>query len=33
MIDKDGYEEIPGETDAYYVKVKNDNELKLIKVL
>ena len=31
MIDKDGYEEIAEEADAYYVKGKNDNELKLIK--
>ena len=31
MIDKDGYEEIAEETDAYYMKGKNDNELKLIK--
>ena len=31
MIDKDGYEEIAEETDAYYMKGKNDNELQLIK--
>ena len=31
MIDKDGYEEIAEEADAYYMKIKNDNELKLIK--
>ena len=31
MIDKDGYEEIAEEADAYYMKGKNDNELKLIK--
>ena len=31
MIDKDGYEEIAEETDTYYMKGKNDNELKLIK--
>ena len=31
MIDKDGYEEIAEEADAYYMKRKNDNELKLIK--
>ena len=31
MIDKDGYEEIAEEEDAYYMKGKNDNELKLIK--
>ena len=31
MIDKDEYEEIAEETDAYYMKGKNDNELKLIK--
>ena len=31
MIDKDGYEEIAEETDAYYMKGKNGNELKLIK--
>ena len=31
MIDKDGYEEIPEEADTYYMKGKNDNELKLIK--
>ena len=31
MIDKDGYEEIAEETDAYYMKGKNDNELKLVK--
>ena len=31
MIDKDGYEEIAEETDAYYMKGKSDNELKLIK--
>ena len=30
MIDKDGYEEIAEEADAYYMKGKNDNELKLI---
>ena len=30
MIDKDGYEEIAEEADAYYMK-GNDNELKLIK--
>ena len=28
MIDKDGYEEIAEEVDAYYIKGKNDNELK-----
>ena len=32
MIDKDGYEEIAEEADAYYMKGKNDNELKLIKI-
>ena len=31
MIDKDGYEEIAEEADIYYMKGKNDNELKLIK--
>ena len=31
MIDKDGYEEIAEEADTYYMKGKNDNELKLIK--
>ena len=31
MIDKDGYEEIAEEADYYYMKGKNDNELKLIK--
>ena len=31
MIDKDGYEEIAEEMDAYYKKGKNDNELKIIK--
>ena len=31
MIDKDGYEDIAEEADAYYMKGKNDNELKLIK--
>ena len=31
MIDKFGYEEIAEEADAYYMKGKNDNELKLIK--
>ena len=31
MIDKDGCEEIAEEADAYYMKGKNDNELKLIK--
>ena len=31
MIDKDGYEEIAEEADAYYMKGKNDNALKLIK--
>ena len=31
MIDKDGYKEIAEEPDAYYMKGKNDNELKLIK--
>ena len=31
MIDKDGYEEIAEEADAYYMKGKNDNESKLIK--
>ena len=31
MIDKDGYEEMAEEADAYYMKGKNDNELKLIK--
>ena len=31
MIDKDGYEETAEEADAYYMKGKNDNELKLIK--
>ena len=30
MIDKDGYEETAEEADAYYMKGKNDNELKLI---
>ena len=31
MIDKDGYEEIAEEADTYYMKGKNDNELKSIK--
>ena len=31
MIDKHGYEEIAEEADTYYMKGKNDNELKLIK--
>ena len=31
MIDKDGYEETAEEADAYCMKGKNDNELKLIK--
>ena len=31
MINKDGYEEIAEEADAYYMKGKNDNELKSIK--
>ena len=31
MIDKDRHEEIAEETDAYYMKGKNDSELKLIK--
>ena len=31
IIDKDGYEEIAEEADTYYMKGKNDNELKLIK--
>ena len=31
MIDKDGNEEIAEEADTYYMKGKNDNELKLIK--
>ena len=31
MIDKDGYEEIVEEANAYYMKEKNDHELKLIK--
>ena len=31
MIDKDGYEEIAEEADAYHTKGKNDNELKLNK--
>ena len=31
MISKDGYEELAEEADAYYMKGKNDNELKLIK--
>ena len=31
MIDKDGYEETAEEVDTYYMKGKNDNELKLIK--
>ena len=31
MIDKDGYEETAEEADAYYMKEKNDNQLKLIK--
>ena len=31
MIDKDGYEETAEEADAYYMKEKNDSELKLIK--
>ena len=31
MIDKDGYEETAEDVDAYYMKGKNDNELKLIK--
>ena len=30
-MDKDGYEEIAEEADAYYMKGKNDNEVKLIK--
>ena len=30
-INKDGYKEIAEETNAYYMKGKNDNELKLIK--
>ena len=33
MIDKDGYEEIAEEADAYYMKGKHDNELKLIMVM
>ena len=31
MIDNDGYEEIAEEADVYYMKRKNDNELKLMK--
>ena len=31
MIDKDGYEETAEEADAYYMKGKNDNELRFIK--
>ena len=31
MIDKDGYEQIAEDADAYYMKGKNDNELILIK--
>ena len=31
MIDKDRYEKIAEEADKYYMKGKNDNELKLIK--
>ena len=31
MTDKDGYEEIAEEADTYYMKGKNDSELKLIK--
>ena len=31
MNDKDGFEEIPEEAGKYYMKGKNDNELKLIK--
>ena len=31
MNDKDGYEETAKETNMYYMKGKNDNELKLIK--
>ena len=31
MIDKDGYEDVAEEADTYYMKGKNDNELKLIK--
>ena len=31
MNDKDGYEQTTEEADAYYMKGKNDNELKLIK--
>ena len=31
IIDKDGYEETAEKADAYYMKGKNDNELKLIK--
>ena len=31
MINEDGYEERAEEADAYYMKGKNDNELKLIK--
>ena len=31
MFDKDGYEEMAEEADSYYMKGKNDNELKLIK--
>ena len=31
MIDKDGYQEVAEEVDAYYMKGKNDNELKLVK--
>ena len=31
MIDKDRYEEIAEEAVAHYMKIKNDNELKLIK--
>ena len=31
MIDKDGYEESAEEAGSDYMKIKNDNELKLIK--
>ena len=31
MINKDGFEEMSEETRKYYMKGKNDNELKLIK--
>ena len=31
MIDKDGFEETAVEAGRYYIKGKNDNELKLIK--